>query len=91
MQAESKFFIEVDEQDVRGALMIRKLLSGRHRFNYIQRSVPLMSPALLAKRLKTLQLYTIIDQRVLLGRAQRTLRNEESFFRKNNRKGLGKG
>ena len=61
-------FVEVDEDDVRGALMIRKLLSGGHRFNDIQRSAPLMFPALLAKRLKTLQLYTIIDQRVLLGK-----------------------
>ena len=34
-------------------LVIRELLSGSHRFNDIQRGVPLMSPALLTYRLKT--------------------------------------
>jgi DNA-binding HxlR family transcriptional regulator len=34
-------------------LVIRELMWGKHRFNEIQRSVPLMSSALLAKRLKT--------------------------------------
>ena len=33
-------------------LVIRELLSGSHRFNEIQRGVPLMSPALLTKQLK---------------------------------------
>jgi DNA-binding HxlR family transcriptional regulator len=48
-------------------LVIRELLSGSHRFNEIQRGVPLMSPALLAKRLKTLELYGIIERRSLAG------------------------
>jgi DNA-binding HxlR family transcriptional regulator len=34
-------------------LVIRELMWGKHRFNEIQRGVPLMSSALLAKRLKT--------------------------------------
>jgi DNA-binding HxlR family transcriptional regulator len=48
-------------------LVIRELLSGSHRFNDIQRGVPLMSPALLTKRLKTLELCGIIERRSLAG------------------------
>ena len=48
-------------------LVIRELLSGGHRFNEIQRGVPLMSPSLLAKRLKTLELYGVIERRPLEG------------------------
>ena len=48
-------------------LVIRELLSGSHRFNDIQRGVPLMSPALLTKRLKTLELCGIIERRPLAG------------------------
>jgi DNA-binding HxlR family transcriptional regulator len=36
-------------------LVIRELLAGGHRFNDIQRGVPLMSSALLSERLKTLE------------------------------------
>jgi DNA-binding HxlR family transcriptional regulator len=50
-------------------LVIRELLSGSHRFNDIQRGVPLMSPALLTKRLKTLQLCGIVERRSLAGGA----------------------
>jgi DNA-binding HxlR family transcriptional regulator len=46
-------------------LVLRELLSGSHRFNDIQRGVPLMSPALLTKRLKTLELYGVIKRRSL--------------------------
>jgi DNA-binding HxlR family transcriptional regulator len=48
-------------------LVIRELLSGSHRFNDIQRGVPLMSPALLTKRLKNLELCDIIERRSLAG------------------------
>ncbi|MDQ4106061.1 MAG: helix-turn-helix transcriptional regulator [Actinomycetota bacterium] len=48
-------------------LVIRELLSGSHRFNDIQRSVPLMSPALLAKRLRTLERAGVIERRPLPG------------------------
>jgi DNA-binding HxlR family transcriptional regulator len=48
-------------------LVIRELLSGSHRFNDIQRGVPLMSPALLTKRLKNLELCAIIERRSLAG------------------------
>ena len=48
-------------------LVIRELLSGSRRFNDIQRGVPLMSPALLTKRLKTLELCGIIERRPLAG------------------------
>ena len=48
-------------------LVIRELLSGSRRFNDIQRGVPLMSSALLAKRLKTLELCGIIERRSLVG------------------------
>ena len=48
-------------------LVIRELLSGSHHFNDIKRGVPLMSSALLSKRLKTLQLCGIIERRSLAG------------------------
>jgi len=48
-------------------LVIRELLSGSHRFNDIQRGVPLMSPALLTKRLKTLELCGISSSGDQLG------------------------
>ncbi len=46
-------------------LVIRELLSGSHRFNEIQRGVPLMSSALLAKRLRTLEGTGVIERRSL--------------------------
>jgi DNA-binding HxlR family transcriptional regulator len=48
-------------------LVIRELLLGSHRFNEIQRGVPLMSPALLTKRLKNLELCGILERRSLAG------------------------
>jgi DNA-binding HxlR family transcriptional regulator len=48
-------------------LVIRELLAGSRRFNDIQRGVPLMSSALLSKRLKTLELCGVIERRSLAG------------------------
>lgn len=48
-------------------LVIRELLLGSQRFNDIQRGVPLMSPALLTKRLKTLEMCGIIERRSRAG------------------------
>jgi DNA-binding HxlR family transcriptional regulator len=44
-------------------LVIRELLVGSHRFNDIQRGVPLMSSALLSERLKTLERYGLVERR----------------------------
>lgn len=44
-------------------LVIRELLAGSRRFNDIRRGVPLMSTALLSKRLKTLELFGVIERR----------------------------
>ena len=42
-------------------LVVRELLCGSTRFNDLRRGVPLMSPALLSKRLKTLERVGIVD------------------------------
>ncbi len=44
-------------------VVIRELLAGSRRFNDIQRGVPLMSSALLSKRLKTLERFGVIERR----------------------------
>lgn len=44
-------------------LVLRELLSGQHRFNDIQRGVPLMSRSLLAKRLRELERAGIVEKR----------------------------
>jgi DNA-binding HxlR family transcriptional regulator len=44
-------------------LVIRELLCGSHRFNELQRGVPLMSRSLLAKRLRDLELAGVIERR----------------------------
>jgi DNA-binding HxlR family transcriptional regulator len=44
-------------------LVIRELLLGSVRFNDLQRGVPRMSPALLAKRVKELQFAGIVERR----------------------------
>ena len=44
-------------------LVLRELLSGEHRFNDIQRGVPLMSRSLLAKRLRELERAGIVEKR----------------------------
>lgn len=43
-------------------LVLRELLSGARRFSEIQRGVPLMSPALLTKRLKDLEAGGVIER-----------------------------
>jgi len=43
-------------------LVLRELLMGGRRFNEIRRGVPLMSPALLTKRLKDLERGGVIDR-----------------------------
>lgn len=50
-------------------LVLRELLMGGRRFNEIRRGVPLMSPALLTKRLKDLERGGVID-RVLIKRSR---------------------
>lgn len=44
-------------------LVLRELFCGRTRFNDIQRGLPRMSPALLAKRLKTLEVVGLVERR----------------------------
>ena len=44
-------------------LVVRELLCGSTRFNDLRRGVPLMSPALLSKRLKTLERVGVVDAR----------------------------
>ncbi|MFW6051713.1 MAG: winged helix-turn-helix transcriptional regulator [Myxococcota bacterium] len=48
-------------------LLVRELLSGSHRFNDLQRGVPLMSRSLLAKRLRELEDAGIVERRVARG------------------------
>jgi DNA-binding HxlR family transcriptional regulator len=44
-------------------LVVRELLCGSHRFNEIQRGVPLMSRSLLVKRLRELERAGIVERR----------------------------
>lgn len=44
-------------------LVVRELLCGTHRFNDLRRGLPLMSPTLLSKRLKTLERAGIVERR----------------------------
>ena len=44
-------------------LVVRELLCGSTRFNDLRRGVPLMSPALLSKRLKTLERVGVVEHR----------------------------
>jgi len=44
-------------------LVIRELLADSRRFNDIQHGVPLMSPALLSERLKTLERFGVVERR----------------------------
>jgi len=58
-------------------LVVRELLCGSTRFNDLRRGVPLMSPALLSKRLKTLERVGVVEHRdgeYLLTPAGRELR-----------------
>lgn len=44
-------------------LVLRELLCGSNRFNDLRRGVPLMSPSLLSKRLKTLERVGVVERR----------------------------
>lgn len=44
-------------------LVVRELLCGSTRFNDLRRGVPLMSPSLLSKRLKTLERVGVVERR----------------------------
>lgn len=48
-------------------LVLRELLCGSHRFNELQRGVPLMSKSLLAKRLRELEDAGIVERRSIRG------------------------
>lgn len=50
-------------------LLVRELLCGSHRFNDIQRGVPLMSRSLLAKRLRELERAGVVERRQRAGGA----------------------
>jgi len=43
-------------------LVLRELMSGSHHFNELRRGVPLMSPALLSKRLRTLEDHGLVER-----------------------------
>lgn len=49
-------------------LVLRELLGGSHRFNDLQRGVPLMSRSLLSKRLKELEDAGIVERRTTEGK-----------------------
>jgi DNA-binding HxlR family transcriptional regulator len=44
-------------------LVVRELMAGSTRFNDIRRGLPLMSPSLLSKRLKTLERVGVVERR----------------------------
>ncbi len=44
-------------------LVVRELMCGSTRFNDLRRGVPLMSPSLLSKRLKTLERVGVVERR----------------------------
>lgn len=50
-------------------LVVREMLYGSRHFNEIRRGVPKMSPALLSKRLRTLQRAGIVERRIVDGRS----------------------
>ncbi|WP_148254583.1 winged helix-turn-helix transcriptional regulator [Aidingimonas lacisalsi] len=45
-------------------LVIRELLNGSHRFNDLRRGLPLISPALLSKRLRSLEDLGVVRRRI---------------------------
>jgi DNA-binding HxlR family transcriptional regulator len=54
-------------------LVVRELLAGSSHFNELRRGVPKMSPALLSKRLRTLERAGIISRDIDGGRTEYTL------------------
>jgi DNA-binding HxlR family transcriptional regulator len=54
-------------------LIVRELLLGSSHFNDLRRGVPKMSPALLSKRLKSLQRVGVVERREIDGRTSYSL------------------
>ena len=54
-------------------LVVRELLAGSNHFNELRRGVPKMSPALLSKRLRTLERAGVITREIDSGRTEYTL------------------
>ncbi|WP_122816941.1 winged helix-turn-helix transcriptional regulator [Nocardioides pantholopis] len=54
-------------------LVVRELLYGSTRFNELRRGVPRMSPALLSKRLRSLERAGVVERREAGGRTSYTL------------------
>jgi DNA-binding HxlR family transcriptional regulator len=54
-------------------LIVRELLLGSSHFNDLRRGVPKMSPALLSKRLKSLQRAGVVERREIDGRTSYSL------------------
>jgi DNA-binding HxlR family transcriptional regulator len=54
-------------------LVVRELLLGSSHFNDLRRGVPKMSPALLSKRLKSLQRAGVVERREVAGRTSYSL------------------
>ena len=54
-------------------LVVRELLRGQHRFNELRRGNPRMSPALLSKRLQTLERAGVVRREMVGGHASYTL------------------
>jgi len=54
-------------------LVVRELLAGSNHFNELRRGVPKMSPALLSKRLRTLERAGVITREIGSGRTEYTL------------------
>lgn len=54
-------------------LVVRELLAGSCHFNELRRGVPKMSPALLSKRLRTLERAGVIDRLIDAGRTRYVL------------------
>lgn len=54
-------------------LVVRELLAGSNHFNELRRGVPKMSPALLSKRLRTLERAGVITREINGGRTEYTL------------------
>lgn len=54
-------------------LVVRELLAGSSRFNDLRRGNPKMSPALLTKRLRTLERAGVVEQRMVRGHPTYTL------------------
>ena len=54
-------------------LVVRELLTGSSHFNELRHGVPKMSPALLSKRLRTLERAGVVDRQIHAGRTRYVL------------------